>query len=78
MVAFRPSNGCERGHKPGVAGLTPATYPAAVVAFWKKLANTFTVPTVAACPAMTRFEIYLEGPGAGIDIFVDDAVVNAL
>jgi GH35 family endo-1,4-beta-xylanase len=43
-------------------------------ASWVELSGTFTVP---ACP-LVDFEIYLEGPGAGEDLYIDDASVEQL
>lgn len=61
----------------GVDGFAPIRSLTGSSTAWTELANTFTVPTVGACAAMTRFEIYLEGPAAGRDIYIDDVVLNA-
>jgi hypothetical protein len=39
---------------------------------WSKLGGTLTLP---ACTNMTDVMIYVEGPGAGIDLYVDDVTV---
>jgi GH35 family endo-1,4-beta-xylanase len=40
---------------------------------WTQLSGTFTVPT---CTVLGSVIVYAEGPAAGVDLFVDDALVR--
>ena len=42
-------------------------------ATWTQLSGTFSVPT---CTTLSGLVVYAEGPAAGVDLFVDDAVVR--
>lgn len=54
------------------------TYPSIVTGTasntaWLDLSGTYTVPV---CVNWTKLEFYVEGPPAGIDIFIDDMVIR--